>query len=116
MKMLHVTIQTNRFEEEMKFYQEVVGLKLSGDMRPRGKNLVFLSDEEGATAIEIIENPGAENSGNENLSVGFKTDDVEAKREELLAAGFDVTPMISPMPQVKFFFVKDPAGMRVQFM
>ena len=41
---------------------------------------------------------------------------MEAKREEMIAAGFEVTPMITPMPNVKFFFVKDPAGVNVQFI
>ena len=34
MKMLHVTIQTNKFEEEMEFYEKEVGLTLQRDMRP----------------------------------------------------------------------------------
>ena len=40
-KMLHVTIQTNRFEEEIAFYEKEVGLTLQRDMRPM-KDLVFL--------------------------------------------------------------------------
>ena len=58
----------------------------------------------------------AENAGNEFLSIGFRTQDVEAKREELLEKGLNVSPMVSPGPQVKFFHVTDPAGVRVQFM
>ena len=58
----------------------------------------------------------AADSGNPNFSIGFHTDDVEGKREALEAAGYDVTPMITPMPDVKFFFVKDPAGVTVQFI
>jgi len=36
--------------------------------------------------------------------------------EELIRMGLEVSPMISPAPQVHFFFVKDPAGVNVQFM
>ena len=100
MKFLHVTIQTTRFEEEIEFYEKEVGLTLQRDMRPM-KDLVFLE---------------ADHTGGPNLSIGFKTDDVEAKREELIAKGYQVTPMITPMPDVKFFFVVDPAGVNVQFM
>lgn len=116
MKMLHVTIQTDQFEKEMEFYEKCVGLTMQADLRPKGKDLVFFGDNEEATRIEIIRNPEAANSGNENLSIGFQAEDVEAKREEMIAAGFEVTPMITPMPGVKFFFVKDPAGVNVQFM
>ena len=115
MKMLHVTIQTKFFEEEIEFYENVVGLTLQRDMRPV-KDLVFLANGEGETCVEVLRNPDAEDTGNPHLSIGFKTDDVEKKREELVAAGYHVTPMISPMPNVKFFFVKDPAGVNVQFM
>ncbi len=116
MKMLHVTIQTDQFEKEMEFYEKYVGLTLQADLRPKGKDLVFFGDNKEATRIEIIRNPDAANAGNDNLSIGFQTEDVEAKREEMIAAGFETTPMITPMPRVKFFFVKDPAGVNVQFM
>ena len=115
MKMLHVTIQTNHFEEEVRFFQDYVGLKIHRDMRP-GRNMVFLADAPGDTNIEIIDNAEATDAGNANLSVGFQSENVEQMREQMLAAGFDVTPMISPNPHVKFFFVKDPAGVRIQFM
>ena len=77
--------------------------------------MVFLNNGEGETCIEIIEND-AEFAGNENLSVGFLTDDLEKKREELIADGFEPTPVITPAPNVKFFFVTDPAGVKIQFM
>ncbi|MBR5474317.1 MAG: VOC family protein [Lachnospiraceae bacterium] len=116
MKMLHITIRTNRFEEEMRFFLNYVGLKIERDLRPQGRNMVFLANAAGETCIEIIEREEAENAGNEQLSIGFQTEDVEKKREELLADGFEVTPMIRPMPNVKFFFVKDPAGVKIQFI
>lgn len=116
MKMLHVTIQTNKFEEEIKFYEEQVGLVMQRDMRPMGRNMVFLANGEGETQIEIIENAEGANAGNQFLSVGFKSEDVNKKYEEMKAIGFEVTPMICPAPGVKFFFVTDPAGVRVQFM
>lgn len=116
MRMLHVTIQTDQFEKEIEFYEKHVGLTLQADMRPKGKDMIFLGEDAEATRIEVLRNPAAGNAGNENLSIGFQTENVEEKREEMLAAGFEVTPMISPMPGVKFFFVKDPAGVNVQFM
>ena len=116
MKLLHVTIRTNKFTEELKFYQEIVGLQITRDMRPMGRDMVFLADREGDSEIEIIDTPEAADAGNELLSIGFQTVDVAAKREELIRMGLEVSPMISPAPQVHFFFVKDPAGVNVQFM
>ena len=116
MKMLHITIRTNKFEEEIKFYEDVVGLVPVRDMQPMGFNILFLENREGETRVEIIEKADAVNAGNENLSLGFQTKDVEAKRDELVKAGLEVSEMVSPSPTVKFFFVKDPAGVSVQFM
>ena len=114
MKMLHVTIQTAKFDEEIAFYRDVVGLSIRRDARP-GRNMVFLSDAEGDTEIEIIADPAAPDAGNAHLSVGFRSEDAQALRDKLEAKGFAPTPMVRPGPQVQFFFVKDPAGVNVQF-
>ena len=116
MKMVHVTVQTKHFDRELAFYEEIVGLKIQRDMRPIGRNMVFLANAEGDTCMELIENPEAADTGNAYLSIGFHSDDVEALREELAEKGLDPTPMITPVPGVQFFFVKDPAGVTVQFI
>ena len=108
MKLLHITIQTKYFEEEITFFQEHVGLTIQQDMREKGKNLVFLAAGPEDTKIEIIENPEVDHSGSEYVSIGFPTKDLEGKRDSLIEAGFDVAPVISPMPGVQFF-AKDPA-------
>ena len=115
MKMQHVTIQTKHFDEEIRFYQEFCGLKINQDMRP-DMDLVFLTNGEGETRVEIIGNPEAEDSGNQYISMGFGTDDAASLREDYLSKGLVTTDLISPNPRVKFFYVKDPAGVRVQFV
>ena len=116
MKMLQVTIRTNKFEEELMFYKEIVGLKIVRDLREKGRGIVFLADTEGDTCIEIIDTPDSNDAGNSFLSVGFDSGDVEKMREKLIALGMEVSPIESPVPYVRFFFVKDPAGVTVQFM
>ena len=116
MKMLQVTIRTNKFEEELMFYKEIVGLKIVRDLREKGRGIVFLADTEGDTCIEIIDTPDSDDAGNSFLAVGFDSGDVEKMREKLIGAGMEVSPMENPVPYVRFFFVKDPAGVNVQFM
>lgn len=116
MKLSHVTIQTKNFEEEIYFFEKHVEMEIVHRMQGMGRNIVFLTGGEGGSNIEIIEKLDTENSGNENISLGFKTEDIEKKREELISDGYEVTPMISPMPNAKFFFAKDPAGVTIQFM
>lgn len=116
MKLIHITIQTDKFDEEINFYNKYVNLTIQQDLRPAGRNIVFMSENKSDTCIEIIENKEAGFSGNKNLSIGFHSEDKAAKRNQLISAGFNATPMVSPMPGVEFFFVKDPAGVTVQFI
>ena len=116
MRFLHVTVQTAAFEEEIRFYETYAGLTIRRDMRSMGRDLVFLSDAEGDTEVEIIRNPEAEKTGNDGFSMGFRAEGPEAVRQRLADDGFEVTPFISPAPDVRFFFARDPAGLQVQFM
>lgn len=115
MKMLHVTITTAVFEKELEFYESIVGLTVRSDLRP-GRNMVFLSDNAGDTEIEIIGNTESGDVTAKNLSVGFSTKNLEELRRELMEKGYAATPVINPNPHTRFFFIKDPAGMTVQFM
>ena len=116
MKMLQVTIRTGKFEEELAFYKEIVGLKVVRDLREKGRGIVFLADSKGDTCIEIIDVPGADDAGNRLLSIGFDSGDADKMREMLIASGMEVSQIESPVPYVRFFFVKDAAGVTVQFM
>ena len=115
MKMVHVTIFTGCLEESIQFYEEVVGLEIQNDLREFGGNIVFLAKDKGDTQVELIDDPQKAYKGS-GISMGFHVDDVEAKREEILAKGLNATPIIAPNPQVKFFFVEDPNGVTVQFI
>ncbi len=53
MKMLHVTIQTNKFEEEMEFYEKEVGLTLQRDLRP-AKDLVFFVIDPAGVKVQFM--------------------------------------------------------------
>lgn len=115
MKMVHVTIYTACLEESVKFYEEIAGLKIQQDLRTFGGNIVFLAENEGDTQVELIDDPSKAYKGT-GISMGFHVDDVEAKREEVIAKGLNPTPIIAPNPHVKFFFVEDPNGVMVQFI
>lgn len=114
MKIKHITINTADLEKSMKFYEDIIGLKLQRDLRQFGSPIVFLADGDDP-CIELIENPAQAYSG-AGISIGFHTEDVEAKRAELEEKGFAPTPMLSPNPNVKFFFIQDPNGVKIQFI
>ena len=116
MRITHITIQTADFEKEINFYEKYCRMTIQNDMRHMGRNIVFLSRSKGDTEIEIIENSNAGYSGNDNMSIGLLSENLNELHETLSSDGFQPTAIISPMPYVKFFFVKDPAGVNVQFM
>lgn len=117
MKFSWCTITVGDLEESIKFYQEVVGLTLmeKHDANPDRK-LAFLG--EGETKIELIWRKGHKSSGNiTGISLGFEVDSVDEKIAYIHEKGIKVTSGPSqPVPQVKFFFVKDPNGVNVQFI
>ncbi|MFQ7103334.1 MAG: VOC family protein [Anaerovoracaceae bacterium] len=116
MKIEHITINSGKLEESVKFYQDVAGLEITRDMRGKGPlNIVFLADEKGDTCIELIGNEDEAYSG-EGISIGFEVEDAERYHEELWNKGMEATPLMKPVPGTSFFFVKDPNGVSVQFI
>ena len=114
MKMEHVTIQTCKYEESINFYKAICGLEIQrqfeGDI-----NITFLANAAGETCIELIENAHAKPVG-DCISVGFHVEDVISYHKALEAKDLHPTPIISPNPATKFFFVEDPNGLNIQFI
>lgn len=115
MKIPHITINVKNMEESIKFYQEVAGISIQGDLREFGSPIVFLADDQESTKVELIENPQDSYQGT-GLSFGFACEDVDAEYARLESLGYKLSPMISPNPHVKFFFLNDPNGMKIQII
>ena len=116
MRIGHVTINSGKLEESIKFYQDIAGLEIIRDMRGKGPpNIVFLADEKGGTCIELIGNEDEAYSG-EGISIGFEVEDAEGYHEALWNKGMETTPLVEPIPGTAFFFVKDPNGVNIQFI
>lgn len=114
MKMAHITINTARMDESVRFYQTALGLDIAEDFRTAGGlPIVFLRGASDAVSVELIENANHPYSG-EGLSIGFHVDNVQAAREQAERNGFHPSPMVSPKPGVTFFFLKDPNGVKIQ--
>lgn len=116
MKMAHVTIHSRCIEASVNFYRQVVHLTIQQDMRPLGAPIVFLANGEGETCVELIAAEEGEAYSGTGISLGFHVENVASYREELAEKGYEPTPLISPNPQTRFFFVKDPNGLSIQFI
>lgn len=117
MKFCWSTLNVKNMEESLKFYEEVVGLSVDKRFKAGpGTEIVFLGD--GETKVELIYN---ENSTDINvgkdISWGFEVKSVDEMMNFVKEKGIAIeSGPIQPNPHVKFFFVKDPNGLKIQFV
>ena len=116
MAFLWATVHVKNMEASLKFYQEVVGLNLRRRFSPTpGRDIAFLGV--GETEVELYHIEGESHldmiSG---ISLGFTTSDANTKMTDLKLKGYDVSEMMSPNPNLQYFYVKDPDGLNIQFV
>lgn len=117
MKFCWTTITVGNLEESLKFYQEIIGLSLINRYKAGpGAEIAFLG--EGETKVELI-CYGSEKQIQTapDISLGFEVDSVDKKLDILKQKGIVIlSGPIQPNPHVKFFFIADPNGWRIQFV
>lgn len=116
MKFLWTTLLVKDMDVSLRFYQEIVGLCVNRRFQGAdGAEYAFLGD--GETKLELISNPnGPEPSYGMEVSIGFDEPYLSEKLRFVRERGLPVEGPFSPNPNISFFFVKDPSGIRVQFV
>ena len=117
MKFCWCTIGVRDMNASLKFYQEIVGLPLDRRLAAGPKmEICFLG--EGETKVELI--CGADHKTPvkpEGISLGFEVRSVDEKIRFIKEKGLTVASgPFQPNPHIKFFYVKDPDGVSVQFV
>ncbi len=114
MKFCWTTINIKNMEESLKFYQEVVGLKLNRTFAAPTAKFAFLC--EGEAQLELIQYEKSEDIIYNGLSLGFEITSLDEKIEELKLKNINFGEIINPSPDTRFFFIKGPDGENVQFV
>ena len=117
MKYCWTTLTVNDMDRSIEFYTRIVGLKIDRrfDAGP-DTEICFLGD--GETKIELICDsdirPECRSGG---ISMGFETESLEKLKEILKKEGIDIhSGPFQPNPSIRFMYVKDPDGFKIQFV
>lgn len=116
MKFLWTTLVVKDMQESLKFYKDIVGLKENRSMKtPQGIEIVFLGD--GETQIELMTSvQEKEINMGADISLGFEVTSIEEKIAELNKIGYPIHGgPFQPAPYIKFIYVFDPNGLKIQF-
>ncbi|KAF1053257.1 MAG: Lactoylglutathione lyase [Burkholderia gladioli] len=124
MRMLHTMLRVGDLDRSIKFYTELLGMKLlRRHDYPEGKfTLAFVGyeDESTGTVIELTHNWGTPSYdlGNGYGHIALEVDDAYAACDAIKAQGGKVTREAGPMKHGKtvIAFVEDPDGYKIEFI
>lgn len=119
MAYLWTTLKVKNLEESIEFYQDIVGLKIQRRFKAGPKSeIAFLAAGKNKTEVELIEEKEIEKIDiGKDISLGFEVDSVKGKMDFLKERGIEIYEgPISPNPDVEFFFILDPNGVKIQFV
>ncbi len=117
MKFCWATITVRNMEESLSFYSGILGLSLERRMKPSpDMELAFLGS--GETKVELLRDAKAPfPAAGEAVSLGFEVESLAAMTEKLEAKGLSIhSGPFQPNPSIRFLYVLDPNGLKVQFV
>ena len=121
MKFCWATISVKDLEASIKFYETFVGLRVKRRFKPAPElEIAFLGDasvEGDETLLELTCGHGhVDNKLVEGISIGFQVPSLEVAQAQMRSAGAVIEGPFQPNPMTKFFYVRDPNGVRVQIV
>lgn len=130
MKYLHSMIRVNNLRESLRFYEELIGLKLQSKKDLDDCTLYFLAEYDGAPEIELTDNwekPAKPyTNGNVFGHFAFECDDMEAFVQKVKDMGYelmygepfnlDLKNEDGSVTIKRIAFIKDPDGNEVEII
>ena len=114
MKYVWTTINTDDLETSILFYKEIEGLPVVRRFKTPDGEIAFLG--EGETLIELIKSANPAPKVGPGISLGFAVDSLEETLSFLKRWGVAIeSGPFQPNDHIRFFYVLDPNGVRVQF-
>ena len=124
MRILHTMLRVGDLERSIKFYQEVLGMRLlrTSENPEYQYSLAFLGydDEDKASVLELTYNWGVSEYelGTAYGHIAIGVDDIYATCEAVRASGGKVTREAVPVKggNTVIAFVEDPDGYKIEFI
>jgi lactoylglutathione lyase len=116
MKFCWCTLHIKNLEKSRRFYEDIVGLKVDRMIDAGLRQILFMG--EGETQIELVHEPEKRRIDvGKDISLGFQVESLDEMIAFVEERGIKIEagPM-QPNPHVKFFYVKDPDGLMIQFV
>ena len=104
-------------EDSLRFYEEIVGLNIHERFQGSpGVEIVFLGS--GETKVELIHDEKIKDiEFNENICLGFQVESLDNMMDFIKEKGLEIhSGPFEPNPYIKYFFVQDPNGLKIQFV
>ena len=121
-KFLHSMIRVKDIDASLKFYTELLNMKLADKKKLEDCTLYFLSDEENTCQIELTYNDETPENGyktGENFGhFGFACDSLDEFTKRLHSLGYEYLyePFDLNGKGSKIAFVKDPDGNEIELI
>lgn len=122
MKFLHSMIRVKNIEESLKFYTEILDMRLNHKKRLEDCELYFLDDKSGNVQIELTYNDETPSEGYKNGNAfghfAFECDNLDKFTEKLKAHGYEYLyePFDLNNKGSKIAFIKDPDGNEIELI
>lgn len=122
MKLLHAMIRVKNINETLKFYTELLNMKIDKKKRLDDCELYFLSDEEGCNQIELTYNDETPETGYD-IGTGFghfafSVKSLDEFTNKLYSMGYKYLyePFDLNGKGTKIAFIKDPDGYEIELI
>ena len=118
MKFLWTAIDVKDLNESVAFYEDLVGLKALRRFPagPTTEIAMMGNGVDGETLVELIYDSTRGDVGyTEHISIGFAVESIADMLDVVKGSGIPVHSGPIETPRSKFFYVKDPNGVMVQF-
>lgn len=119
-KYLHTRFRVADMDRSVKFYSEVLGLKvIEESASPRGSRLVFLQAPGTDSEIELCSFPdsGAVEVPEDLVHLAFQVDNLEEWVERLQLAGIPITEgPVTTKSGSRFLFTEDPDKYEIELI